>query len=93
MQLEHLDAFTEDLTNLVEVDIDFYNFENLQHVKEFLQHHPNVKRAHFHSGSHQFMESYLRERLEPLADEWNIEVFNVDHYSYSITHFVLERKN
>lgn len=93
MQLQFLADFTEDLNNLIEVDIDFYNFEKVEHVNGFLQNHPNLVRAHFHSGSNVFMESYLREKLEPLAGEWNIEVFNVNHYSYSISHFVLERKH
>lgn len=93
MELKFLQDFTSKLANLVEVKIYFNSFKNYQDVEEFLDRHPQLMRAHFHSGSEIFLESYLRELLEPLANKWNIDVFNVSNGSYTISHFILDRKN
>lgn len=87
--LQYLAPFTAKLTNLVEADIEFEHLRNVEEISAFLQNHPNLMKVHFYSEQHTFHEDVLRERLVPLANEWDIEVFNV---RAPVPYFVLRRK-
>lgn len=83
--------FSENLNELFFVDIDFAYLKNSTKVNEFIQSHPNLDIAHFHSGLMRCTEPPLDRELQLPENEWNVKLFNNDG-GYIALNFVLERK-
>lgn len=90
---DQLVALTANLTHLEEIKIHLNDeFESIQEIRNFLQSHQTLKKAHF-STAKSVDGSEIQILCDSIENEWNFEEFTKYDDCYIEYNLVLTKKN
>lgn len=91
-----LTALTANLTELNQIELYMREFESVQEIRNFLQSHQTLVKAHFSMTYDIVNENEMQILRHSLENEWNFEEHKVDHIFMAdvvLYDFVFIRKN